>query len=191
MRRLICLLLTVCCAAVMVSCADSVGDGVLIVPSSHPSAAGTDGAVNEPAVTAYADETEAEFAETVSLETVADETVSLIPDDPGAADVLSDAEALLADDAFLGLLSQCQGQADAQTAAIAAVLAYQRMQKTEAAADNTDSGDDTVVYWTAGGSVWHITDACSALAKSKSILSGSEAQAAEAGKTRVCKRCGS
>lgn len=182
MKRLICWILTVCCAAMMVSCADSVGDTVLIVPSSY-SSAGTAAAVTEPAVTVSAAETEAEPAETAPVETV--------PNSSDVSDVLSDAEALLAEDAFLALLSQYQVLSDTPSAVIAAVLAYQRMQETETIPDIADIGDDPGVYWTAGGSVWHVTDACSALAKSKSILSGSETQAIRAGKTRVCKRCGS
>ena len=47
-----------------------------------------------------------------------------------------------------------------------------------------------VVYWTEGGSVWHNTKDCSALARSKNIISGSVHDAVEAGKERVCKKCG-
>ncbi len=47
-----------------------------------------------------------------------------------------------------------------------------------------------VVYWTEGGSVWHNTKDCSALARSKNIMSGSVHDAVEAGKERVCKKCG-
>lgn len=47
-----------------------------------------------------------------------------------------------------------------------------------------------VVYWTEGGSVWHIKKDCSSLSRSKNIISGSESEAISAGKERVCKRCG-
>ena len=48
----------------------------------------------------------------------------------------------------------------------------------------------SVVYWTESGSVWHNKKDCSALARSKSIMNGSIHDAVEAGKERVCKRCG-
>jgi hypothetical protein len=67
------------------------------------------------------------------------------------------------------------------------VLAYQQMQGMTGEA----SLSEETVFWTAGGSVWHVTAECSALAKSKSVLSGTEEQAKQAGKSRVCKRCGS
>lgn len=46
------------------------------------------------------------------------------------------------------------------------------------------------VYWVKGGEVWHISEKCPSLSRSKSILSGTVAEAQENGKTRVCKRCG-
>lgn len=45
------------------------------------------------------------------------------------------------------------------------------------------------VYWVAGGSVWHLTDRCSSLARSKQILSGTVEEAISAGKSRACKIC--
>lgn len=56
-----------------------------------------------------------------------------------------------------------------------------------AVSDNVEN----VVYWVAGGEVWHITDKCASLARSKKILSGTVEQATASGKSRVCKRCGS
>lgn len=47
-----------------------------------------------------------------------------------------------------------------------------------------------IVYWTKGGSVWHISRSCSALKNSTDILSGSEDEALAAGKSRACKKCG-
>ena len=63
------------------------------------------------------------------------------------------------------------------------------METTHASStdDNIQGG---VVYWTPGGSVWHTSDKCSSLSRSKEILTGSEADARAAGKERVCKRCG-
>ena len=55
---------------------------------------------------------------------------------------------------------------------------------------NSQTGTGQLVYWTPGGSVWHVTDKCSSLSRSKEIVSGSIASAQAAGKDRVCKRCG-
>ncbi len=46
------------------------------------------------------------------------------------------------------------------------------------------------VYWVKNGEVWHISEKCPSLSRSKTILSGTAAEAIENGKTRVCKRCG-
>ena len=46
-----------------------------------------------------------------------------------------------------------------------------------------------VVYWTEGGSVYHITDQCSTLRRSKTILSGTVEEALNAKKERPCKTC--
>ena len=47
-----------------------------------------------------------------------------------------------------------------------------------------------VVYWTAGGSVYHLRRDCSTLARSTDILSGSVDSAHKAGKANACKKCG-
>ena len=46
------------------------------------------------------------------------------------------------------------------------------------------------VYWVESGKVWHTTDKCSTLSRSKDIMSGTVDAAKNAGKERVCKRCG-
>ena len=46
------------------------------------------------------------------------------------------------------------------------------------------------VYWVESGKVWHTTDKCSTLSRSKDIMSGTVDAAKAAGKERVCKRCG-
>lgn len=80
---------------------------------------------------------------------------------------------------------------------------------TTVGADTSDKQDDTAtpsdtlehdvlvtdptfrtVYWTKGGSVWHVSRGCSALKNSTDILSGTEDEALAAGKSRVCKKCG-
>ncbi len=47
------------------------------------------------------------------------------------------------------------------------------------------------VYWVEKGEVWHTTESCPSLSRSKKISSGSISDATTAGKSRVCKRCGS
>ncbi len=183
MRRLLCVILTVCCIAVLPSCAEPANEGVLIIPSSNNPVAVTE--TEEPT------ETKPPLPEETSSAAETDPVGITAPDTAEASDVLAQAQQLLRDEAFLAILAQYGGQLspDAQTAVIAAVLAYQRQQGIPPVTNVTDDMDETVVYWTAGGSVWHVTDGCSALAKSKSIVSGSETQAMAAGKTRVCKRC--
>ena len=51
---------------------------------------------------------------------------------------------------------------------------------------NTQS---TVFYWTPNGKSYHSDANCTSLKRSKTILSGSEAEAAEAGKTTLCSMC--
>lgn len=56
------------------------------------------------------------------------------------------------------------------------------------AKDDTDRIQSTV-YWVENGKVWHKTKGCSALSRSKNIMSGSKSEAAAAGKERECKKC--
>lgn len=51
--------------------------------------------------------------------------------------------------------------------------------------------DTDIVYWTDGGSVWHISRDCSYLEGKlpDGVNAGTEKQAKEAGKTHVCSRC--
>ena len=51
---------------------------------------------------------------------------------------------------------------------------------------NNGEYSNETVYWTPGGSVWHVDRNCSALARSTDIRSGTIAQS---GKSRACKRC--
>lgn len=159
------------CTLLLCSCADSVEDGVLIVPSSRN----------------LYEETSAVVTESPETEVVVPQTESFTAEVPMAESVSEQAKLLFGDEVFCDLLAQYAEQMDAQTAAVAAVLAYQQMQGMTGEAPLSE---DTV-FWTAGGSVWHVTAECSALAKSKSVLSGTEEQAKQAGKSRVCKRCGS
>ena len=160
------------CTLLLCSCADSVEDGVLIVPSSRnlyeePSAVVTESPETEDVVP----QTELPAAAEVPMAESVSEQVNL----------------LFGDEVFCDLLAQYAEQMDAQTAAVAAVLAYQQLREIVPKLPETEDA----VFWTVSGSVWHVTAECSALAKSKSVLSGTEEQAKQAGKSRVCKRCGS
>lgn len=57
--------------------------------------------------------------------------------------------------------------------------------------DETTNAASVLVYWTKGGSVWHLSDSCSSLSKTDpaDIVSGSEDEAIAAGKERACKKC--
>lgn len=46
----------------------------------------------------------------------------------------------------------------------------------------------SVLYWTEGGEVWHTSPDCRYL-KNKTVLSGTQADALEAGKKRLCSSC--
>ena len=50
--------------------------------------------------------------------------------------------------------------------------------------------DNSTVYWTEKGSVWHLYKDCGYLSKSKEIKSGSVENAVEAGKDKLCSSCG-
>lgn len=57
--------------------------------------------------------------------------------------------------------------------------------QTTAAPADTDT-----VYWSPGGSVWHLDPTCPSLKQAKSVRSGSITDARAAGKARACKTCG-
>ena len=159
------------CTLLLCSCADSVEDGVLIVPSSRNLYEETSAVVTASAETEdVVPQTEFPSAEVLMVESVSEQ-----------------AKLLFGDEVFCDLLAQYAEQMDAQAAAVAAVLAYQQLRETVPKLPETEDA----VFWTMSGSVWHVTAECSALAKSKSVLSGTEEQAKQAGKSRVCKRCGS
>lgn len=63
------------------------------------------------------------------------------------------------------------------------------MQSTVLTSENT-AGDDGIVYWTDGGSVWHTDKECTSLSHSVDIRSGTVEKAIGCGKSRACKRCG-
>ena len=59
---------------------------------------------------------------------------------------------------------------------------------TSGEAAGTDMPEGTV-FWTAGGKVYHTDRGCYHLAKSTNVLSGSVADAEQAGKTGLCSAC--
>ena len=180
-KRVICLFgvfaIVVC---MTVSCGNSADDGVVIVPSDRGETVSADSS----AATAPETETAAQTDVITAAETDAERADSVLV---GGADVLEQARQMQEDAAFIQYLEQYGIEADHEDirGVIAAVLSYQDVKNAE-----TDVLSGAAVYWTAGGSVWHVSRECSALAKSKSVQSGEEADALAAGKTRVCKRCG-
>ena len=60
-------------------------------------------------------------------------------------------------------------------------------QEGIAQAQETLAGTD--VYWTKGGSVYHLTEDCQHLNRSDELIVGTVDQALEANKTRLCKTC--
>ena len=63
------------------------------------------------------------------------------------------------------------------------------MTENEPSNDINDSKEPETVYWTAGGSAWHIYEDCGYLKRSKEIFSGSVNEAREQGKEKVCSSC--
>ena len=59
----------------------------------------------------------------------------------------------------------------------------------DTAPETDKSANGGTVYWVDGGKVWHKTKGCSALSRSKQIMSGSKSEAVAAGKERGCKKC--
>lgn len=119
-------------------------------------------------------------------ETASPETLPVLSADYGDA-----AKALLENPEFLALADSYGGRDD-PAAALAALLAVLgENAETEGLPSRSLPEDtDTVVYYTPGGSVWHVRRDCPALSSSKEILSGSVDDAVKAGKSRECRRCG-
>ena len=53
----------------------------------------------------------------------------------------------------------------------------------------TDGNGYRVVYWVKGGSVWHYNPDCSSIRSSPNVISGTEEDAATAGKAHPCSKC--
>ena len=185
MKNRLILIVLLLCLAVLTACGSVSGEGVLIVPSE---------------VVASASETETESAEEPGAAEAAVHVTEAVTADesPVTGEAVSEkVRQLLEDAAFLALLEQygVDVQSDGQTVlgAASAVLDYLDIHPEYGDGVTAEAvlPDGNTVWWTQGGSVWHVTPDCSALAKSKSLRHGSEAEAAAVGKSRVCKRCGS
>ena len=78
----------------------------------------------------------------------------------------------------------------AETSAASGSLTSSEIKNAGDTAPETDkSPNGGTVYWVDGGKVWHRTKGCSALSRSKNIISGSKSEAVAAGKERGCKKC--
>ena len=55
--------------------------------------------------------------------------------------------------------------------------------------ENASANSGSLLYWTEGGEVWHISKDCRYL-KNKEVLSGNQDDALSAGKKRLCSACG-
>lgn len=72
-----------------------------------------------------------------------------------------------------------------------AVLSDTDAAQVEKYPEEYDINGDLVVYWTKSGKVWHISPNCSSLSKTSDsdIVKGTEKEAKDSGKERVCKVC--
>lgn len=187
MKTVVLSALTALCIFLFSACAPAPDDGILIVPGTQAAAADGMTAVTESDAVLETEPTAVTAAEPAS-------DALLPPDTAEASDAVRQ---LLAEPSFLALLEQngVDVLADAKTVAgvASAVLAYLdgRQENDETSPTGEAAGDAETVWWTQGGSVWHVSADCPALAKSKSVSQGSQTEAAAAGKSRACKRCGS
>lgn len=60
----------------------------------------------------------------------------------------------------------------------------------DTARESTQEWDGMTVYYTESGKVWHINADCPSLSRSENVIVGTVDLAKEAGKERVCKKCG-
>lgn len=122
----------------------------------------------------------------VETELIADEDISDETEAAVTADVLAGGD----EDGVLTESGDETGLSGISAVAvpITAETEQESVGSTPAAAESDDL--ENVVYWVTGGEVWHITDKCSSLSRSKKILSGTVEQAMSSGKSRACKLCG-
>lgn len=113
--------------------------------------------------------------ETAPADTAADDTTAPLPETTAAPETVRAPETTKAPEAKV----QETTKAPDTTAA----------PSTTSQSSSSDRKTGTV-YWVESGKVWHTTDKCSTLSRSKYIMSGTVDAAKNAGKERVCKRCG-
>ena len=113
--------------------------------------------------------------ETAPADTAADDTTALLPETTAAPETVRAPETTKAPETKV----QETTKAPETTAA----------PSTTSQSSSSDRKTGTV-YWVESGKVWHTTDKCSTLSRSKYIMSGTVDAAKNAGKERVCKRCG-
>ena len=113
--------------------------------------------------------------ETAPADTAADDTTALLPETTAAPETVRAPETTKAPETKV----QETTKAPETTAA----------PSTTSQSSSSDRKTGTV-YWVESGKVWHTTDKCSTLSRSKDIMSGTVDAAKNAGKERVCKRCG-
>lgn len=113
--------------------------------------------------------------ETAPADTAADDTTAPLPETTAAPETVRAPETTKAPETKV----QETTKAPETTAA----------PSTTSQSSSSDRKTSTV-YWVESGKVWHTTDKCSTLSRSKDIMSGTVDAAKAAGKERVCKRCG-
>lgn len=113
--------------------------------------------------------------ETAPADTAADDTTAPLPETTAAPETVRAPETTKAPETKV----QETTKAPETTAA----------PSTTSQSSSSDRKTGTV-YWVESGKVWHTTDKCSTLSRSKYIMSGTVDAAKNAGKERVCKRCG-
>ena len=121
--------------------------------------------------------------EILTPEYMAEISQKLVEEKNTSSEVSNDDSTLKTEDSSVLEIDDIQTEDNSVTQAI---VTSQQIEGGETSDETTID----VVYWTEGGSVWHNTKDCSALARSKNIISGSVHDAVRAGKERVCKKCG-
>lgn len=91
--------------------------------------------------------------------------------------------------------TEFEAETETETETVAAVPApnVPAAEMTDAVTEAVSQQPELIsatVYWVKNGEVWHITDKCSSLSRSKKIFSGQISDAQASGKSRVCKICG-
>lgn len=131
-------------------------------------------------------ETYSYSADGIHIYTDAPETESTIP--PASEHVIE-----FADDTAEAVPEEtllAESGAEAEKPSVPAVSETAVPVETDEGALNGAEQIAATVYWVKSGEVWHTTDKCSSLSRSKNILRGEIADAIASGKSRACKICG-